>query len=262
MAYLCKTYNWNPRTQIIGHYTLDSSRRTDPINAFSRNGKTWSAFINDVVKEYNALASTVPTFISLREGSRGERVTKLQTDLAALEFYKGKVDGIFGPVTKTAVTNFQRSAKLTANGICDAKTAGALENALRNKQNRDVLQRGDSGDGVRKIQEQLVSLGYNPGTVDSIFGPRTETAVRQFQGKRKISVDGKVSPVTIRELDAALREKISQNPKPTPPVQGPTPKNLYRVQIGAFNDRNNAERLKNEAIKKGLPATIIIEPLD
>lgn len=53
-AYLCKKYGLNPLKHIVGHYKLDPARRTDPINAFSKNGKTWAGFLADVLAYYNA----------------------------------------------------------------------------------------------------------------------------------------------------------------------------------------------------------------
>lgn len=48
-AYICKKYGWNDvNDRLIGHYRLDPSRRTDPMNAFEPNGITWNEFINDV----------------------------------------------------------------------------------------------------------------------------------------------------------------------------------------------------------------------
>lgn len=45
---LCAKYNLDPRKHVVGHNTLDPTRRTDPINAFSKIGKTWEMFINDL----------------------------------------------------------------------------------------------------------------------------------------------------------------------------------------------------------------------
>lgn len=47
-AYLCKKYNLNPLKDIVGHYTLDPARRSDPINAFKYSRKSWDDFLNDV----------------------------------------------------------------------------------------------------------------------------------------------------------------------------------------------------------------------
>lgn len=45
---LCKSFNIDPSTHVIGHYTLDPTRRTDPINAFKTIGKAWDDFIKDL----------------------------------------------------------------------------------------------------------------------------------------------------------------------------------------------------------------------
>ncbi len=55
-----------------------------------------------------------------------------------------------------------------------------------------VLRNGDRGPEVVALQESLNALGYNAGTADGIFGPRTEAAVRAFQRDRGLSVDGVV----------------------------------------------------------------------
>ena len=45
---LCTKYNLDHRKHVVSHATLDPTRRTDPINAFSTIGKTWEIFINDL----------------------------------------------------------------------------------------------------------------------------------------------------------------------------------------------------------------------
>ena len=45
---LCAKYFLDPATSLIGHYMLDPTRRTDPLNAFRRIGVTWEQFIKDV----------------------------------------------------------------------------------------------------------------------------------------------------------------------------------------------------------------------
>lgn len=47
---LMKKYNLGI-DKIVGHYTLDPTRRTDPINAFTKIGKTWESFKQDILKE-------------------------------------------------------------------------------------------------------------------------------------------------------------------------------------------------------------------
>jgi len=57
-----------------------------------------------------------------RFGSTGSEVTKIQTKLKSLGFYKGTVDGIYGTKTKNAVTAFQKSCGITADGIAGPQT--------------------------------------------------------------------------------------------------------------------------------------------
>jgi peptidoglycan hydrolase-like protein with peptidoglycan-binding domain len=63
---------------------------------------------------------------TLKPGDTGSQVKALQRALKALGYPVGKVDGDYGPVTKTAVTAFQRAAGLTADGIFGPKTLNAL----------------------------------------------------------------------------------------------------------------------------------------
>lgn len=55
---------------------------------------------------------------------------------------------------------------------------------------------GYTGVDVRKIQDRLKKLGFDPGLVDGDFGPQTDAAVRQFQKKMGLTVDGIVGPLT------------------------------------------------------------------
>lgn len=52
-----------------------------------------------------------------------------QKYLKALGYYKGAIDGIFGSQTRSAIKKFQKDNKLTADGICGAKTIAKLKTA-------------------------------------------------------------------------------------------------------------------------------------
>jgi peptidoglycan hydrolase-like protein with peptidoglycan-binding domain len=53
---------------------------------------------------------------------------------------------------------------------------------------------------VREAQQALKDKGYDPGPIDGINGPRTEAAVRQYQGKENINADGRLGPKTLDSL--------------------------------------------------------------
>jgi N-acetylmuramoyl-L-alanine amidase len=65
----------------------------------------------------------------------------------------------------------------------------------------ESLSRGTRGDAVLDIQARLVALGYHiDGSEHGAFGPTTEHAVREFQQRRALLVDGMVGDSTWGEL--------------------------------------------------------------
>lgn len=64
-----------------------------------------------------------------------------------------------------------------------------------------LLQRGDTGSEVRTAQTALMRAGYDPGSINGIFGAATERAVRQFQRVLGAQQDGIIGPVTWQYLE-------------------------------------------------------------
>lgn len=67
-----------------------------------------------------------------------------------------------------------------------------------------LLRRGSKGAAVTKLQRALSSVGFDPGTVDGIFGKNTEAAVKSFQSRRGLTADGLVGPLTQGALPTSL----------------------------------------------------------
>ncbi|MBO0349725.1 peptidoglycan-binding protein [Phormidium pseudopriestleyi FRX01] len=68
-----------------------------------------------------------------------------------------------------------------------------------------ILEWGSQGEDVKEIQQILLNMGYDLGEmgVDGKFGPKTEAAVKNFQGdinlqypEATVIIDGQVSPQT------------------------------------------------------------------
>ncbi len=59
-------------------------------------------------------------------GSTGQNVKNTQASLKRMGFYKGSVDGMYGPMTRMAVMKFQRSKGLKVNGMVNASTRAAM----------------------------------------------------------------------------------------------------------------------------------------
>ncbi|MEB3121355.1 MAG: peptidoglycan-binding protein [Snowella sp.] len=80
-----------------------------------------------------------------------------------------------------------------------------------------VLRRGVKGDDVKALQKVLNALGFNAGDEDGDFGPDTEKAVRAFQLKAGITVDGEVYTQTWKELsgkfDGTNVDIAGENPR-------------------------------------------------
>lgn len=63
-----------------------------------------------------------------------------------------------------------------------------------------TLRKGDKGENVKTLQSKLKTLGFLQGTVDGIFGPKTEEAVKKFQKNNNLVVDGIVGAKTTAAL--------------------------------------------------------------
>lgn len=62
------------------------------------------------------------------------------------------------------------------------------------------------GKDVRQVQEALDERGFDL-KVDGIYGPSTQTTVRQFQKKNDLTIDGIAGPETISELGLYCQSK-------------------------------------------------------
>lgn len=66
----------------------------------------------------------------------------------------------------------------------------------------DILRQGAKGETVKALQRMLYALGYDLGDkpIDGAFGTKTDAAVRAYQKKKGLSVDGIVGQATWNKL--------------------------------------------------------------
>ena len=85
--------------------------------------------------------------------------------------------------------------------------------ATKNEAQSILLLRGSKGPQVKSMQEKLIAIGYNLGSLgaDGDFGSMTDTAVRNFQAVNGLVVDGKAGKETLAALDEAYKNKDSQS---------------------------------------------------
>jgi peptidoglycan hydrolase-like protein with peptidoglycan-binding domain len=76
------------------------------------------------------------------------------------------------------------------------------------------------GDKVEELQHALAAAGHDPGPIDGIFGSLTSHAVKAFQRRHGLVVDGIVGPNTAGRLDAfALHDgHAGASPPPLGPM--------------------------------------------
>ncbi|MCR4622732.1 MAG: peptidoglycan-binding protein [Clostridiales bacterium] len=66
-----------------------------------------------------------------------------------------------------------------------------------------TLRRGDKGDAVKQLQENLNAAGYDCGTADGAFGKKTESAVKKLETAHSFAADGIAWPGVQKWLTGA-----------------------------------------------------------
>jgi peptidoglycan hydrolase-like protein with peptidoglycan-binding domain/DNA invertase Pin-like site-specific DNA recombinase len=158
------------------------------------------------------------------------RVRALQRLLARQGWRPGPVDGLFGPLTEAAVVRFQAAAGLAADGVVGPHTGRALRALSRGHLRRPAGYAKPAGSArVRGLQSRLRRLGYSPGPIDGLFGPRTELALAHLQQSGGLPASGVANTATRRLLtdpDAVTKAKgrpDRQGRRPTSKAQKPQP---------------------------------------
>lgn len=148
---------------------------------------------------------------TLRLNDQGLDVKYVMQRLYALGYYNKKVDEKFGAGMLAAVKAFQKKNGLTPDGVIGKKTLDSLfsDTALDaddlvpepdEEKETLPLKKGDKGDEVKRVQRRLKELGYTVGTADGIYGTKTQSAVKVFQARNALTVDGKVGQRTLDKL--------------------------------------------------------------
>jgi spore cortex-lytic enzyme len=177
----------------------------------------------DLWAETAAKAKQTSAFGSeiLKQGSYGKDVLELQGRLKLLGYYTGSVDGVFGHRTYLAVRLFQYAFGMKIDGIVGPKTKLKLWKATKHwtpsmtkeKPKGPVLKRGARGGGVWELQGRLRFIGFYTGKVDGVYGNRTYRAVRLFQYRFGMKIDGIAGPETMAKLRKATKNYVAKKAK-------------------------------------------------
>lgn len=154
-------------------------------------------------------------------------ITALNECIAYYEKYGVPIIPIgqsYGPVTPTQISQFINVCSgLTGYSFWDYQHATTqIWEAVSNGKIQGVknmLQVGSTGDAVKQLQTDLNEILKINLTVDGVYGPATEAAVRTFQQIKHLQVDGIAGPQTLVAIQTALNQ---EKPKPAPAPNTPT----------------------------------------
>ena len=181
----------------------------------------------------NAPVYGIPTR-TLRLGATGQDVKYVMKRLYDLGYYGKAVDEKFGSGMLAAVKAFQKKNGLAMDGVVGPATVKALfssdaldaDDLVPQPEPEPLklpLKKGDKGDEVKAVQARLKALGYDVGKADGIFGKNTQDAVKLFQARNGLTVDGKVGQRTLERLsspDAVPADGKAPEKQPEPDTNG------------------------------------------
>ncbi len=211
----------------VGYYTVlyKNTRGFAAVSAITLN--------LDSVKENDE-----SIYVPVAYGDERTETAAVQEALKELGFYSGKADGVFGSVTRQAVTAYQKANGLKQTGAADVATQKKLfEGASKNSKGKlatvttaaasldFTLRTGHTGVAVKALQNKLKDLGYYKKAVDGQYGAGTVSAVKAFQKAKGLSQTGKADGKTQRLLygQEAATVNAAAAPSATPaPAAAPT----------------------------------------
>ncbi|WP_298025961.1 peptidoglycan-binding protein [uncultured Dialister sp.] len=138
-------------------------------------------------------------------GDSGSEVSSIQRKLKKMGYLDGSVDGIYGGDTASAVKAFQDDEGLSSTGMVDGDTLARITSEYAAQSGETVLSPGDSGKKVIRLQNKLLLHGYNPGSVDGVYGEGTAEAVRRLQAEENLARTGIADGDVWDRLDSAPR---------------------------------------------------------
>jgi N-acetylmuramoyl-L-alanine amidase len=137
-------------------------------------------------------------------------VAKRPTRALRVELQDASGEPIAGAPFRLAAGGWAQTGKTSATGLVEAKIPIELSE-LRLELGRlvrvlhvghlDPLRETDD-DGVPGVQARLANLGWNPGPVDGVVGPRTRRAIRAFQRSCGLRPTGSIDDALLAKLEA------------------------------------------------------------
>jgi hypothetical protein len=115
--------------------------------------------------------------------------------------YESNADGYFVHIDTRTTKSFWYGQAQSYRS-----TFGGSSNTNNNHSSKTILRRGSTGDEVKKLQKNLITLGYSlvMSGADGVYGVKTEEEVRKFQRNNGLTVDGIVGEKTLKAIDKKI----------------------------------------------------------
>ncbi|WP_408643048.1 C40 family peptidase [Lacrimispora aerotolerans] len=141
------------------------------------------------------LLSDEAKYYAVSLGISGDDVKRIQNRLYELGYLMNKenVNGEFDATTEKAVIKLQELNQLSVDGKVGRQTMNLL---YSEEIKPNFLTYGENNDIVLSAQKQLKGLGYLTTIPDGNYGKDTVMAVKQFQARNDLVVDGYLGPST------------------------------------------------------------------
>ena len=181
-------------TTYYGDATAVAVRHFQRQNEMTQDGicgtETWDKIFSDSAPHY-----------AVSNGTDGDDVAQIQQRLYELGYLANASDvtAHFGDSTTEAVKKMQNVNGLSVDGTVGQQTINLL---YSDEVKPNLIAIGEKSELVLKCQQRLKELGYLREEPDGNFGNATQTAVKEFQSRNDLVVDGYLGPTTRLTLES------------------------------------------------------------
>lgn len=195
LGYSCGSYGADGDFGADTDAALRKFQKDNGLVVDGKYGALSKAKMELLLKKATSVPATTPNITT--QSNRIDTVKEIQ-NWANTNYKSGLVvDGIYGSETKKALVkilqteiNQTYNAKLVVDGIWGSKTRAACP----------VLKYGTKNDVVGVLQALLICNNYNEAYLDKDYGSATTSAVKSYQRKNGLVVDGEAGKNTFAKL--------------------------------------------------------------
>ena len=196
-------------------------------------------------KELAADAEAEKKYTAMSQGASGIAVTALQDALRELGFFSAASGGYYDNATLLAVKALQKKNGLLQTGIATAELQKLIfEGKPLNSKGKKAavavlppidgvtMRSGDTGYQVSELQEQLKTLGFYEAAVNGSYDANTVAAVKAFQKKNNLTVNGVTDGKVYSALSVILLPTAIVATAATPAPSAVTAENVVVLRRG------------------------------